>query len=99
MTKTLSSSTLIDHAVSRFHAARVIVALLAREARERRAGANPIRTAIIFSACLSVVTRQIVVVCPGILVCTIAILTLVTGVYSAIRVALVVDFALPQVTF
>lgn len=26
-------------------------------------------------------------------------LTLVTGVYSAIRVALVVDFALPQVTF
>ena len=55
--ETLPHTTFADYTVSRFYAARVIVALLAREARERRAGANPIRTAIIFSACYAVGTR------------------------------------------
>ena len=50
MIETLPYTAFVDYAVSWFHAANVIVALLAREARERRAGANPIRTAIVFSA-------------------------------------------------
>ena len=50
MIETLPYTAFVDYAVSWFHAANVILALLAREARERRAGANPIRTAIVFSA-------------------------------------------------
>ena len=48
--ETLPHTTFADYTVSWVHAANVILALLAREARERRAGANPIRTAIVFSA-------------------------------------------------
>ena len=48
--ETLSYTAFVDYAVSCFHAAHVIVALHAREARERRAWANPIRAAIVYSA-------------------------------------------------
>ena len=73
--ETLPCTSFVNYAVSWFHAARVIVALLTRETRERRAWANTIRTAIVFSAYYAVGTWQSIVVCPGELIVVVTILS------------------------
>lgn len=75
MAETLSHSTFIDYTVSRFHAAHVIVALFAREARESCSRANPVQTPVVFSARHTIIASQSVVVCPGLLVGTVTILS------------------------
>ena len=74
MVETLSSSTMVDHAESWFHATRVIVTLFARKAREWRSRADTVRTPVVFSASHIVIARQSVVVCPGSLASTVTIL-------------------------
>jgi len=72
--ETFSCSTIVDHTESWFHAARVVVTLLARKARKWRSRAGTVRTPVIFSARLIISAWQSIVVCPGQLVGTVTIL-------------------------
>lgn len=72
--ETFSCSTIVDHAESWFHAARVVVTLLARKASKWRSRADTVWTPVIFSAGLIISAWQSIVVCPGQLVGTVTIL-------------------------